>query len=243
MFKELHCVALRTVRYSDRSSILSVYSQECGRMSLSVPAGNGRGAARIRALTMPMSSFECVAIVKPGQEISNFKDLKCDPDSILSQTNSMFRNAQAFFLSDFFNTLLREPLPDEKMWRVVHDTSRLLSVTEGSRLSNFHILTLIKVGRVLGIEPDTMTGGPGKILDLQEGVWRRSLPTGHRYFLSAEDSMSAIKLLRMNPRNFDKFKFSHVDRNRITENILDYFTLHGFPTKDIASLMVLKELF
>lgn len=66
----LTCIALRTVKYSDRASILSVYTAQRGRMSLAVPAGKGKSAARFRALTMPMAVFECQADVRPGREIA-----------------------------------------------------------------------------------------------------------------------------------------------------------------------------
>ncbi|MDE6153062.1 MAG: recombination protein O N-terminal domain-containing protein, partial [Muribaculaceae bacterium] len=53
MYTTLDCIALRTVRHSDRHSILSAYTRQRGRMSFLIPAGNGREATRRRAMLMP----------------------------------------------------------------------------------------------------------------------------------------------------------------------------------------------
>ena len=42
MYRPLDCIALRTVRYSDRNSILTAYTRQAGRLSFLVPAGTGR---------------------------------------------------------------------------------------------------------------------------------------------------------------------------------------------------------
>ena len=65
----LHLVALKTTKYSDTQTILTAYSRERGRVSLALPAGSGKGAARVRALTMPLAVIECVSEVRPGREI------------------------------------------------------------------------------------------------------------------------------------------------------------------------------
>ena len=71
MLRSLHCVALRTIKYNEKHSILSAYSLELGRVSFLLPAGSGREAARRRALMMPLGTFECVADIRHGQDIYN----------------------------------------------------------------------------------------------------------------------------------------------------------------------------
>ena len=65
MYESLHCLALRTVRHDDRTSILSAWTAECGRVGISMPAGTGREAQRRRALTMPLAIFEGVVVSRP----------------------------------------------------------------------------------------------------------------------------------------------------------------------------------
>ncbi|MDE7154739.1 MAG: recombination protein O N-terminal domain-containing protein, partial [Muribaculaceae bacterium] len=58
MLRPVKCIILRTVRYNDKSSIVTVYSRELGRMSFVSPAGASREATRRRALLMPLSVID-----------------------------------------------------------------------------------------------------------------------------------------------------------------------------------------
>ena len=73
-YQTLHCIALRTVKYNDRHSILTAYTREHGRMSFLLPAGSGKEAARRRALMMPMGLFECTADLRPGRDIPPMRE-------------------------------------------------------------------------------------------------------------------------------------------------------------------------
>ncbi|MDE6418019.1 MAG: recombination protein O N-terminal domain-containing protein [Duncaniella sp.] len=66
---KLTFVCLRLTRHSDSRSVLTAFSRELGRVALSVPAGQGRGAARLRALTMPLSVVQCETTAAPGREV------------------------------------------------------------------------------------------------------------------------------------------------------------------------------
>ena len=61
MYQQLRCVALRTIKYDDRRSIVSAWSEQLGRVSFIVPDGASREARRRRALLMPLSLFEGVS--------------------------------------------------------------------------------------------------------------------------------------------------------------------------------------
>lgn len=243
MYETLHCIALRTVKYNDKSSILSVYTLETGRMALSIPAGKGPAAARIRALTMPMSCFECVAFIKPGREVHNFRDLKADESSLRADFQNPLRISLAFFLADFLNSLLKEPMADAKLWCLLQDTCRRLATEKGTRLPNFHIFTLLRLVRIMGIEPDRSTFSQGSILDLIDGVWRSGVPLDHNHWLDPYDSSVASWLTLMHERNYHLYRFSREQRNRIIDVMTDYFGFHGYVIKDLQSLAILKELF
>ncbi len=44
MYESIRGLALRTIRHDDRTSILSAWTAERGRVAISMPAGNGREA-------------------------------------------------------------------------------------------------------------------------------------------------------------------------------------------------------
>lgn len=244
MYTPLHCIALRTVRYNDRNSILTVYTRENGRMSLLVPAGKGKTAARYRALTMPMMQFECVATIRPGNEVHTFKDLR--PTHLITDTTPVhpLKSVVAFFLADFFSSLMREPLHDNASYSLISETATMLWQSPAEKLPNLHILALLRTLTVIGIEPDTSTYAPGKRFNLNEGIWTRELVAPpHHKLLTPGHSQFLATLLRMDKHNFHRFRFNRDERNLIVDNIIEYIARHGAGKLKLTSLEVLRELF
>lgn len=76
MFQELECIALRTVKYNDRNSILTVYTKQMGRLAMLLPAGGTREAKRLHALCQPMSAFYCVVDIRPNRDVYRMRDVR-----------------------------------------------------------------------------------------------------------------------------------------------------------------------
>lgn len=66
---EIHLIALKLVKYSDRQSILTAYSLESGCVSFAIRIA-GKASSRTRALTMPLSILTAVADVGEAQDSS-----------------------------------------------------------------------------------------------------------------------------------------------------------------------------
>lgn len=244
MYKPLDCIALRTIKYSDRNSILTAYSRQAGRLSFLVPAGNGKAAARLRALLMPLGRFECVADMRPGRDIHTIHDVK---GVIFPPVADPLRSTIALFITDLLSALLREPMADPLLFEFLDQTLRRLSpdmrgeAVTGNALLNFHICFLIRLTRFLGIEPDWATFTPGSYIDYADGIFRK-LPPAHRKFLPAEESAIAHQLGRINFRNLHLFRFTRFERNLILDRILLYYQTH-FPSLAIpTSLSILRMM-
>lgn len=244
----LTCIALRTVKYSDRASILSVYTAERGHLSLAVPAGKGKSAARFRALTMPMAVFECQAELRPGREIVNARDVR---GIILPPSGSPIATVLSLFLADFLGALLREPQADAPLFAFLLRSAGELAAAaitgpDGERASrmlpNFHIAFMMRLQRFMGIEPDWSTYRPGSVFDMTAGVFR-ALPPPHPRYLNPEESAAAWRLSRINAGNCHLYRFSRFDRNRILDALLGYYRIH-FPTLGtLPSTDILRQLF
>ena len=74
MLRELHCIALRTIKYNERHSILSAYSLEVGRVSFLVPAGAGKEALIMMLIASYVMYFSLEdAGEKLGRETDAYK--------------------------------------------------------------------------------------------------------------------------------------------------------------------------
>ena len=244
MYQRLDCVALRTIKHSDRSSILVAYSRQMGRVGLLIAAGKGAAASRVRALTMPMASFECVASVTPGRELFHIRDVRPD-DGVAPGYGTLdpVRSAVGFFMADFLSAVLREPMADEPLFGGVREIARCIAGRESRGLANVHIAALASLTVPLGIEPDVSTWRRGRFLDLREGRFTVSPPSAHSDYLDQCGSHIAWLLSRMTLRNARFYRFSRDERNEILRELLRYYTLHGYKVGNLVSVDILRDLF
>ena len=240
MYQPLHCIALRTIKYNEKHSILSVYSLELGRLAFLVPAGNGREANRRRALLMPLSIFECVANIKPNTELHTMRDVKVTMPLHGIHAHPL-KGAVALFIADLLNSVLRESQRDDATFAFLNDAIlRFDALSEG--IANFHLCFLYRLGRFIGIEPDISTYREGCVFDMQEGCFRTTPPL-HKKFLNADDAKVVALLSRITFDNMRFYKFNRNQRNDLLDKILEYYTIHYSSLSQLQSLDVLRCLF
>lgn len=240
MYRHLHCIALRTVKYNDRHSILSAYSRETGRISFLIPGGTGREAARRRALSMPLSLFECTADLRPGREIPPMRDPS--PMAPLHEIHiHPVKNIVALFVAELLQSVLRESQEDNMLFHFLYESIARLDAATDKEIANFHICFLYKLTRFTGIEPDTRAWRPGRIFDMDDATFRDTPPLHSRY-LNADDSAVAHLISRMTWENMSRFKFSRADRRTIIDRILSYYSCHYSALSGLRSIDILRQV-
>ena len=241
MFITIHCIALHTVKHNDKSNILSVFSLEQGRMALLLPAGTSKEAVRRRALTMPLSIFECVADIRPGREISSIRDVK--PLIVATTIHSHpIKITVAIFIAELLGVVLREVQADRPLYIYIQDAIAHLDNADDTATANFPIAFLYKLGRFLGIEPDISTYAPRRVFDLIDGRFRDTPPL-HRRYIEAEEAAAIAMLSRMTWDNLGHFKYNRHQRRRILAAIIEYYALHYASLSSLNSINVLQSLF
>lgn len=234
-------VALKLTRYSDSQSILTAYSREYGKVAFAVPAGKGKGASRLRALTMPLSLVECETEMRPGREVLPLRQPR--PLAVLTDLHgNPLKQMMAMFLSEVLAIVLRESVPDSGVYDFIEGSARYLDVSGPGAVANFHICFLLHLGRLLGIEPDTSTYGPGYVLDMRDGIWRPMMPL-HGDSLGTEESLAAVGLSRMTYANMHAYRFTRSQRARALDMVLRYYSLHVTPLSGLRSLEILRSMF
>ncbi|MDE5810073.1 MAG: DNA repair protein RecO [Muribaculaceae bacterium] len=240
MLRAVKCIVLRTVRYNDKSSIVTVYSRELGRMSFVSPAGASREATRRRALLMPLSVIDCVADDRPGKELLTVRDISRSGGFDFSETPQ--KGVTALFIADFLNSTLNERQPDEAMFDFIVNAINRLGEISGTALANFHIAFMVNLQHYLGIFPDISTYRPGRVFDIVDGVYRTTAPL-HGKYLDREEASFSVLFSRMTLRNMGLYRLNREQRNRAVDIILDFYSHHLGDLRDLQSLDVVRSLF
>lgn len=236
MHSTLHCIALRTTRFDDRRNLLTVWSRESGRLTLSMPAGAGAEARRRRAMTMPLGLFECQCDVGAPGEVHPVRDMR--PWRVLASLATEPRKGMvAMLIAEVLERILRTAAPDETLSRWLLEAITLLDATE-SRAATGHyaIVFLASLSHCLGIGPDAE--GSGRFFCLDDGRWHPSPPLAGRW-LEAGPSRLARVLSRVPLSHAGLLRLDQATRRRALETILDYYTLHGYGLRGLKVLGML----
>ena len=238
----MHIIALRNIKNKDRSSILTAYSLEAGRVAFAIPAGAGREAIRRRALLMPLSAVECMADTRRGTDVMIMHEPRPMSTSASAIHSNPLKSALAMFTAEVLGAVLRESGPDESLFAYVYNCMEVLAALPSERTANFHIMMLMGLGRFIGIDPRTEDYRQGMVFDMAEGRFRLTPPL-HRHFLNAADSEAVARLSRMTAANLHMFRMTRAERARILDLILEYYSLHVASLGSLKSLEVLRTLF
>ena len=237
---KISIIALKVTRHSDSQSILTAFSRELGRVALSLPAGNGRGANRLRALTMPLGMLSCETELRPGREILPIRQ----PQPLVihaSIHSNPLKQMVAMFVAEVLSLTLRHTAPDPLMFDFVATATEILDLSDERGVANFHICFLLRLASLLGIEPDTESYRPGSLFDMADGLWRVTMPL-HTDVLDAPEAAQAALLQRMTFANMRHFRFSRQQRGQVIDHIMRYYTIHGYPLQPLRTLSVLKSM-
>ncbi|MGL5729800.1 MAG: recombination protein O N-terminal domain-containing protein, partial [Bacteroidales bacterium] len=67
MFEKTKGIVLNIVEYSDKASIVNIYTMQFGRLSFTLPASRSKKASLKRNLFQPLSVLELELDMKPGR--------------------------------------------------------------------------------------------------------------------------------------------------------------------------------
>lgn len=234
----LRAISLRIIRHNDSQSILTLWTETEGRVTVSLPAGTGRTAMRLRALTQPLSLVEAEIDLRQNRQIHTVRELR-PLYTAMSLSASPVKNITALFLADFLDTCLRHNEADPLMSRFIFDSVISLDSMAADAASNFIIYFTLHFARFLGIEPDWPE--VGAIFDMQEGRFRQSIPL-HTNYLSEQETTTLRQLRRMTVRSMHLYHFSRAERSAILHRILAYYSIHHRPVTALPSLTILSAL-
>ena len=227
MYQNVRGVALRTITYSDRSSILSVWTAELGRMSLLLNNSAGREVFTVRDMKP--------AVVAP------------------TVSGHPVKASVAMFMAEVLGLVLRDSgNHDEAAWAFLVDVVESLDAAgDSATVANFPLWFLYRLTVILGVEPDMSTYMRGRVLNLREGVFRQPLLVGGMRgevtdskgtFVTADASRMLSVLSRAGAGDLRRLRMTSVQRQRAIDVALDYLSAHLTALPRLKTLDVLRAV-
>ena len=232
-------IVLHTLKYSDSATIVTIYTQQFGRVSYIAYGANKKKSICRSALLQPLSIVKLDVIHAPTKEIQRIKELHTAVPFAEIPFNPA-KNAIALFLSELLFRTLRRSESDENLYRFLDKSIQLLDCCERG-IANFHLVFLAKFTRYLGCEPN-VEKEKNTYFDLMNGIFLHQKPL-HTHYLLPEMAENMANLLKTDYNTMDKLVFSRRERFELLESLVEYYRLHIPDFSGLHSLEVLQSLF
>ncbi len=232
---------LRAVRYDDRTLIVDMLCEACGRTSFVVRLSTTRRGRMQRTLFQPMTLLEVAFDLRQGKALQKLSSARL----ALAYADIPFqpgKSAATFFVAEFLLHATRDDSGQtEGMFAFIrHSMQWYDTASEG--YANFHLVFVIHMMRFLGFFPEVSAYNDSALFDLREGVFCKVAPL-HTDFLSAADTLHLVNMLRLNYASMSHFSMSQAQRNRAIDILMTYCRLHLPAFPELKTLPVLRSLF
>lgn len=242
MKKRITAIILGSIRHSEKSDIVSLYTAEAGRMQALTPANSGRKGRTASRRLIPLSVIEAdinCSATRELQQLHSFATLRTWQGIYFNP----IKNAIGIFMAEFMSKLLRDSAADPDTWQFILSSLSLLNDLGDSRaLSNFHLAFCVRMLGLSGIMPDVRMEDDDSVFDMRAACYSPVRPT-HKDIIGGKYAQVPKTVARMNYRNMHLFRLTKTQRDRMLDGILYFYALHLPGMDTLRSPKVLKELF
>ena len=239
MLVKTEAIVLHSLKYGETRLIVDLYTRETGRLSCIVPLPKTPRSRLKKQFFQPMTLLEVEIDLRQRVQLQKLKDARL----LVAWSSIPFspeKLALSLFVAEFLYHALRSEQRDEPLFTYISDAIQWLDTVEID-FANFHLTFLMRMSRFLGFYPNLNDYVDGCVFDLRAATFSLLTPT-HRDFLQPDDARRIHTLMRMDFPTMHLYRLSRMDRNRIVDVLLRYYSLHIPQFPELKSLSVLQEL-
>ena len=220
MLQHLKAIVLHSVKYGESGIIAQVFSDLFGRQSFLIHSVRKKNSKISPYLFQPLSLLDIVGYIKESREIQRLKELKASVP--LQQLHFDIRKSSiALFLSEILNKTLREADPNPALFNYLSNAIQALDITEKG-IENFHLIFLMQYTKFIGIFPK----------DNKDHI-----------YLNRSQSVDIFDLTEYSLSESSEINIAKTDRQRLLDDLVQYYYYHFEGLGIIKSLEVLREVF
>ncbi len=233
-------IVLHLSKYSDKASILHVYTRQHGRMAYMVYGLHSKSGKARAAVFEPMAHIEITANHTPNKQIQQLKEAHLHFIAPATRTD-MHRRTISLFLAEILYRTLLHPMADEPLFAWLVEQIQTLEQT--AEPENMHLHFLLGLTEFLGITP--MLDESGVLLDMHSGELVSYKPLHSDYFSQEEtDYLKTLAPLTHPIKGGSTpLILTRKERQSLLEKLCRYYELHITDFQTPKSLAVLEELF
>ncbi len=239
MVEKIEGIVLRTIKYSDNSLIIQLFTREHGRISCIAKGIHNKKSKFAPALFHPFFIFNAEIYFNNKKEIQIIKEVNIN-NSLNNLRENHYKLTIAMFLAEVLNKTIKYQNTDENLFDFIKNMIYTFDAEQNSP-ANFHLYFLLGMTHFLGFYPINNYTNELAFFDLLNAQFVKSFADSQTIDKEYSELISQI----MNNKNNEwwTIKLSSFQRRKTIEILLNYYTLHTGINMKIKSLDVLTDVF
>jgi DNA repair protein RecO (recombination protein O) len=239
MLHKTRGLVFRTIRYSETSIIVHIYTELFGLRAYLVSGAHSKKAKIKASLFQPLALLEMNVSNRENSSMQRISDL-APAHAWQSISFDMRKGAVLMFLNEMLYKSVKEEEPNPILFEFISYALQILDLSTES-CANFHLVFLSRLANLLGFSPHGEFSEDTPVFNLAEGVFQSHRPS-HDHFMTADIAALFSELLEMNFENSHELKMLGIQRRELLRKIIEYYQLHIASVKEIKSHRILEEV-
>jgi DNA repair protein RecO (recombination protein O) len=232
-------IVFHTIRYSDTSAVVKIYTEEFGLMSFLVKGLYSRKSAIRAAVFGHLALLDLIVDKREHKSMHFIREVSLNR-TVSDFRDSMTRSAILLYLNELLYKCIKEEECNRPLFGFIVTALQNLEKQELS-VQAFHLLFMLRLTGFLGFSPRLAKTDAGSYFDMEEGLFLDSEPL-HRYYISGQPAAALEKLQGMDYDDLKNFRIPASVRNELLDRLLDYYRLHIPDMGEMKSVKVLQEI-
>jgi len=231
MIESTKGISLRYYKYSDRSVIAKIYTEEFGLQSYVMKGIRNKNSKNKLNLLQSLNIIQLEVTNNSKRNLQYVKEIRRDGD-----LSMIFRNMEKRFLCLFMSEILLKVLvdaeKDNSLFSFIEDT--VISLNQPEKISkNFSLTFLLNLSHYLGFYP-SKSDSRKEIFDLESGcftdhsVYHNICGVNKNYFSSLLEK--------------EEIDIPFQNRKELLKSIQKYYSLHHYNIESLKSYEVIESL-
>ncbi len=239
MIYQTNAIFLHSIKYSETSLIIKVYTELYGVKSYLLK-GAYRKKSLFKANTLqPMCNLNIVAYTNNKSQLHTVKEISSINLFSKSYSN-IYKSSILFFLNEMIYNCVREGELNTDLYAYIKDSLFQLEEMEENYF-NFHLVFLLELCAFLGIQPQNNYNANNRFFNIQEGYFDNMIKPGNT--ISNENINKVFsKLLNINLKTLSYVDISSSERRELIILLIHYYKSHISGFKEVKSHKILETI-
>lgn len=232
-------IVLNTVKYSETSLIVKIYTSNFGLQSYMINGVRSKKSNKKARLFQPLALVDMIVSNSTKGNLQRISEITpLHPYTEIPF--DMVKSSIVIFLNEILYKSLNEEHADADLFEFIKSSLLVLDLKHDN-CANFHVYFMLQLSRYLGFYPEGKCSKETPLFDLREGRFIKSIPS-HFDYLTAKASILLYHVIGSSYDSIHQIQIGNSERKALLASVILFYRLHIASFPEIKSQKVLEEV-